>query len=538
MAQQNFKSLFESLGMTAKWLAAELDVEEATVVHWAEGTVPASKAALRKLRTLDSQYARYVDKVLMQAEHFPKEERMLLLTYASDEDLREFRPEFGDFPVSAFQALIERSKENLEAMGYRVALVLMDKSLYYEWLGDRSDSVELRAGWAGEHAALQGKKAGQKASEKTADHPLYPGRKTWSLRLKKPQSVIDREVLTADEFNLLVLEYGLTPECIAYIEGVSLETVYRWASGEAPAFQDVEFGMSTMSTLLDTVAEARLDAVCSPAERAEGKMAGKLALLGIYPTDEDISFFEPNTLGIPAVSHANAISRAADVLSAAGCVTRKVFLSSKEYLQWLNGRKDSDVLRTEWLGLKLTASDEDAFEDEESENGPVLDMTAEEFRALRTAVGLSVGQLAELYDVEPHTVHGWESGESDVPEHVAHDILLCNGKINEIVDDFRTMIVQQKAKGSTRNIFTMPSFRTAEDLWEYFPGFRPFPVDMHNAMLKRLEGVLQENNMLLAVYQFDFSTYRKWLGKRKDNEATRHQWDELQVMQPAADSVN
>ena len=537
MAQREFKALFKSLGLTAEWLAEELDVSEATARLWAAGKAPASKAAIRRLRTLENEFGRYTNALRDHAKQKKRKGPIHLLCYVSDEDLREFQPDFGNLPVTAYQSLAERAKKKLEAAGYAVKIVFMDKKHYSQWLNGRADSIELRIEWIELQGSGQAEKTTQRAAERTAASLRYPGQRSWSLRLKDPQPVIDREAISAEEFNSLVAEYGVTLECVAYIEEVPLETAKKWASGESPAFQDVEFGITVMNTILDSVAEVYLDAVCEPSERTGNKLAGKTVVLGIYPADEDINFFEINSERLPAASHAVAVRRAANTLSAAGCVTRTVFLSRNEYLHWLDGRKDAETLRSEWRARKLNLHDEELWEDDD-EHEFSTDITPEKFRELRQAVGLSAEQLAHIHSVEPQIIYSWEAGESDIPGSVAYDLMAYDEKLNDVVNEFRTTIVRQQAKGRGRRIFPMPGFKTDEDLWEYFPEYRPFPVDMHRALLSRLEKVLQDNECLLAVYQFDFSAYRKWLGKRKDSIATRHQWDELQIMHPTSRSVN
>ena len=537
--QREFKALLESLGLTAEWLAREFDVLDSVAQRWAAGKAPAPKVAMRKLREIDNQFRRRANTMLRELELLPRVHAVNLLAYATDADLWEFHPDFGNIPVTAHRVMLERTKQKLEAAGYTVRIVVMDRHRYFQWLGRRKDSSDLRAGWAKEQATPQTKPAGPGAAKRTTASPGVPGRKNWTLRLKDPQIFIDREAISAKEFNSLIAKYDVTFECVAYVEDVPLDTVRKWASGEIPVMMDVEAGMRFMNDLLEHMAEAYLSHICPPSERTGRKLEGKMAHLAFYPTDADRNFFEHQSRAsaLPSASYLTAMKRVEKKIAAAGGLTNRVLLTVEEYLRWLDGRKDTEALQLEWVKLKVHQESMSGMADEDEDEFE-HDMTPGQFRELRISVGLSVDKLAEFFEIEPDTVDEWESGESAIPGYVVHDLLVYDGKIEDLVAEFRTVMYRQEDQGDSRHVFSMPGFRSDEDLWEYFPDYRPYPVEMYQALLKRVEKVLQNNNCLLAVYQFDFSAYRKWLGKRKDTIATRHQWDNLQIVLPDSNSVN
>ena len=52
--------------------------------------------------------------------------------------------------------------------------------------------------------------------------------------------------------------------------------------------------------------------------------------------------------GLPATCHAALINRARLALLDAGCTAKIVWMEPGKYSKWLNGRKDSEVLRAAW----------------------------------------------------------------------------------------------------------------------------------------------------------------------------------------------
>lgn len=126
MTPAHLKTLRESLGISAQWLADQAGVQRRTVQHWESGrsTVPADVAAM--IERLDADFERMSDAAVEQAKAAKAEhgapESVDLVRYRTDAALWAAHPEMKPLPVTAHAALLYRCMRKLEAAGFAVTI--------------------------------------------------------------------------------------------------------------------------------------------------------------------------------------------------------------------------------------------------------------------------------------------------------------------------------------------------------------------------------------------------------------------------------
>ncbi|MBF0140058.1 MAG: DUF1870 family protein [Magnetococcales bacterium] len=146
------KTLRESLGLTAQWLADQAGVQIRTVRYWEAGrsSVPADVSALleRIDRMLDDAVAQAVAQITDSIAKPVAIPEITLVRYRTDDDLWRFRPEMRPIPVTTHAAMLMRLRRALFHVGIQSVIQYMDPEDYLDWLGDRPDSETERSEWA------------------------------------------------------------------------------------------------------------------------------------------------------------------------------------------------------------------------------------------------------------------------------------------------------------------------------------------------------------------------------------------------------
>lgn len=153
MTGAELKTIRESLGLTAKWLADKAGVAHRSAQYWEAQTfnVPDDVASL--INNLDLELEKMVvngiktlsEKVQSQGGW---SERVVLLRYSKEEDLWRFHPEMKGLPVTYHAAMLARLRSVIIGLQIPCVIVWMDVGDYLAWLGDREDSEAMRSAWA------------------------------------------------------------------------------------------------------------------------------------------------------------------------------------------------------------------------------------------------------------------------------------------------------------------------------------------------------------------------------------------------------
>lgn len=155
MTSAEFRTLTESLGLTAEAAARLLGVQPRTIRRWQAGEWPVPDDAAAVLLALDARIEAAVSGAMQQvadveaaAGHPPED--VVMVRYLSADDLARYRPDMAELPLSTHAALLDRLRVALSRRGVAVRLVYMVPEVYEAWLTTRRarDSESMRAAWA------------------------------------------------------------------------------------------------------------------------------------------------------------------------------------------------------------------------------------------------------------------------------------------------------------------------------------------------------------------------------------------------------
>lgn len=131
MSPAELKTLRESLGLTAQWLADAVGVRLRTVQYWEAGRQKAPADVAELLRGMDERYERASTEAVrlvqdrMVAMGGPPEV-VDLWRYRKAEDLWADRPDMHGLPVTSHAALLARTRRKLLDAGVRAEIRYVD----------------------------------------------------------------------------------------------------------------------------------------------------------------------------------------------------------------------------------------------------------------------------------------------------------------------------------------------------------------------------------------------------------------------------
>lgn len=152
MTPAEFKTIRESLGLTAQWIADNAGVKLRTAQYWEAGrmAVPADVASMldRIDKTLDSTVAQAVAHIDDLTEQHGAPAEIALVRYRSDADLWRFRPDMKPLPATTHAAMLSRLRRVLWSRSIPSVIEFMEPDEYLTWLAGRPDTEAERANWA------------------------------------------------------------------------------------------------------------------------------------------------------------------------------------------------------------------------------------------------------------------------------------------------------------------------------------------------------------------------------------------------------
>jgi len=158
MTPAEFKTIRESLGLTAQWIAANAGVKLRTAQYWEAGrmAVPADVASMldRIDKILDSAVAQAVAHIDELAEHHGAPPEITLVRYRTDADLWRFRPDMKPLPAATHAAMLSRLRRVLWSRSIPSVIEFLDPDEYTTWLAGRQDTETERANWAATHSSF------------------------------------------------------------------------------------------------------------------------------------------------------------------------------------------------------------------------------------------------------------------------------------------------------------------------------------------------------------------------------------------------
>lgn len=127
MTPAELKTIRESLGLTAQWLADRAGVLQRSVQYWEAGRSRVPEDVAELVSRIDAQFAEATRQALAVADeqtakqgHPPEVVR--LYRYRDDAALWEARPDMDGMPVTAHAALLARVRLAMLARGQAVVI--------------------------------------------------------------------------------------------------------------------------------------------------------------------------------------------------------------------------------------------------------------------------------------------------------------------------------------------------------------------------------------------------------------------------------
>lgn len=152
--------------------------------------------------------------------------------------------------------------------------------------------------------------------------------------------------MTPAELKTIRESLGLTLQWLADQAQVKMRTAQYWESGRSAVPDDVAQMLIGLDEQFWQLIADYLEQVKEIADE-NGSLPEEIVLLR-YRTDADLWKFHPDFQPIPASAHAALLSRMRRKLWEIGVPSIIEYMEPAEYLAWLDGREDSEELRSEW----------------------------------------------------------------------------------------------------------------------------------------------------------------------------------------------
>jgi len=149
MTSAELKTIRESLGLTAQWLADRVNVSLRTIRYWESGKSDIPLDVISQIEHLQKNFLKSVNthvkeiKIILEKT---KPEFVVLLRYRTDEDLWSYQTQFHPMPTTFHAQISMRVKSEFSDKNVRI--VYFDPENYETWLSGKEDNSAKRAEWA------------------------------------------------------------------------------------------------------------------------------------------------------------------------------------------------------------------------------------------------------------------------------------------------------------------------------------------------------------------------------------------------------
>ena len=152
VAAAHLKTLRESLGLTAQWVADQAGVRLRSVQYWESGRSKVPDDVCHMLKNIDDSLNNSVKSAVEHINEVKAETgtcpEIVLIRYRTDEDLWQFREDMRPLPTTTHAEMLARMNRELAKINVQTQIVYMDANAYLTWLGDRVDDEAARSEWA------------------------------------------------------------------------------------------------------------------------------------------------------------------------------------------------------------------------------------------------------------------------------------------------------------------------------------------------------------------------------------------------------
>lgn len=143
---------------------------------------------------------------------------------------------------------------------------------------------------------------------------------------------------------------GLSVPDLAALTNVQERTVRYWEAGRNHVPPDVKALVLGIDQQLDYLVD-QVRAVVRGQIAGHGGSPADIVLLR-YRENADLWHFLPDFKPLPTTTHGALLARCRAALADLHVKTRIVYMEPQAYAQWMDGRKDSEALRSEWAALQ------------------------------------------------------------------------------------------------------------------------------------------------------------------------------------------
>lgn len=152
MTAAEFKTIRESLGLTAQWIADHAGVKLRTAQYWEAGRMAVPRDVADMLELIDKGLESSVEQAVAHIDELTKKhgqpEQITLVRYRNDSDLWRFRPDMKPLPATTHAAMLSRLRRVFWCKGIPSVIEFMEPDEYLAWLAGRPDTEAERAAWA------------------------------------------------------------------------------------------------------------------------------------------------------------------------------------------------------------------------------------------------------------------------------------------------------------------------------------------------------------------------------------------------------
>lgn len=148
MTGAELKTIRESLGLTAEWLAERAKVALRTFRYWESGKSKVPEDVISQVEHLYKNFLETIEKHTFEIKKLIKNKKtnfLILLRYRTNQDLWEFQKEFFPMPCTFHAQILQHVKNNFK--NSEVRIIFFEPEIYKKWLKNEIDTSAKRAEW-------------------------------------------------------------------------------------------------------------------------------------------------------------------------------------------------------------------------------------------------------------------------------------------------------------------------------------------------------------------------------------------------------
>lgn len=138
---------------------------------------------------------------------------------------------------------------------------------------------------------------------------------------------------------------GLSLQWLANKAGVTHRSAAYWEAGSKIPDDVIKLVLSLEKSVNDAVANALMSII--DVSESQQSLPERIVLVR-YRTDEDLWRFRKDMADLPTTFHAAILYKLRTEITKTGIACNVVWLDPIKYMEWLDGRDDSESMRSAW----------------------------------------------------------------------------------------------------------------------------------------------------------------------------------------------